>query len=169
MYVSIYGDFFFSMSKITKVPLSHSFQKTNNNKEMEQCFGSETMRLHWGALSPPPSHPSVEDLLVRGWGGFSLQGHIPLYCLPNVSSPSSILLLLCTLSLFPSCLPLPKSSTPHVQHFTSVSSLFSAYVMYSYFLLNNGRSSLSHSYLFAPLFPSAPFPHPMIQLLCSRA
>lgn len=108
---------------------------------------SEAMLLQWGALPPPPPpppHPSVEDLLVRGWGVFSLQGHIPLNRLPSFSfllHPLSPLFL-CSTSCF-----------PHVQLSPSHQPLFYFdSLIYSHFLPNNSAFHFSHSYLFSPPF-----------------
>ena len=101
------------------------------------------------ALPPPPSHPSVEDLLVRGRGVFSLQGHIPLNRLPSFSSPSSILSL-ALLSFF-----VPTSSAPHAQLSPSLEPLFD----FRHSLLPSPQRRhfpLSHSYLFFPFSSSSP-------------
>lgn len=81
--------------------------ETNNNRDLQNADASRRS-------FPPPPHPSVEDLLVRGWGVFSLLGHIPLNRLPSFSSPSSILSL-SLLTLFVPLMVPSSSSAPHAQ------------------------------------------------------
>lgn len=119
---------------------------------------------------PPPSHPSVENLLVRGWGVFSLQGHIPLNRLPSFSSLSSILsLLLYSPSLFPSWFPRPSSSTPHIWLSPALQPPFNFCHRLLLSVLQQRQILPSRSYRFSPLYPSASLPLPVKWLLCSRA
>lgn len=114
-----------------------------------------------GALPPPPpSHPSVEDLLVRGWGDFSLQGHISLNRLPSFSSPSSILsLALLFLSLFFFCSPprslFPLLLTPHVQLSPSLQSLFN--FRHLFLLSPPLQGHFLPFFALLSIFPSLPF------------
>lgn len=87
----------------------HNRSSSDNKRDLKQCWCIKE-------VSPPPSHPSVKDLLVRGWGVFSLLGHIPLNRLPSFSSPSSILSLsLSLLTLFVPHMVPSSSSAPDTQ------------------------------------------------------
>lgn len=69
---------------------AYTLQKINNiNATKDVLLWKGNYVAARGASPPPPLsfHPSVEDLLVRGWGVFSLQGHIPLNRLPSLKPP----------------------------------------------------------------------------------
>lgn len=124
------------------------------------------MLMHLGALPPPlVSQLGAKDLLVRGWGVFSLQGHIPLNCLPNFSSLHHFSCSAFFLS--------PLSSSSHFFYssystFFPRSGLFLTYTVFSHFLLN--RTFHFHTLICFTLSSlSTPLPLSAIHLLCSRA
>lgn len=109
------------------------------------------MLMHLGALPPPlVSQLGAKDLLVRGWGVFSLQGHIPLNCLPNFSSLhhfscSAFFLSFPFDSLVPLLLLLVFDLLPSLRPLFNLHRLFP--------LSPQQNFSLSHPYQFYSLFP----------------